>query len=158
MTTKLEVRMNKYNDILTKNKYRLKAGQSMSRKDFTKLFEIPGVVHKGTYDKVQKANLNLVKAQSEINRLMSESGLYISSCDYYGKFYVRRKKETKNVVERMSSKVDTFDAKTERLLLAMEKRVAAGTWGTFNKVRKTSQVANQQPERHTKVLKRLVQV
>lgn len=134
MATARDKRIALYNKIITKNKTKFKAGKSLSRKDFVALFGIQNIAHKGPYAKVHRANLRLVQAQNEINTLMQENGLYLSSKNYYSEFYVRDKDYTKAVIERMSDTVDTFDVKTQRILGAMENRVTAGTWGTYNKV------------------------
>lgn len=144
-----------YQKILVANKHKVKAGYSMTRKQFTRLFKLVGITHKGSFDDVHRSNMLLVQAQNEINSLLATSGMYMSSRGYYGEFYIRDQAETKNVVERMSGRVDTYDASTQRLLGNMESRVRAGTWGKYNKTNKNQAAVAVDDTRHTNVKARL---
>lgn len=156
-------RLHTYNRIITANKNKLKAGSKLTRADFVTLFGLTGIVNKGNYAKVHKANLRLVQAQNEINSLMEENGLYLSSRNYYGEFYVRDRKRTAAVVERHSREVDVFTAATTRLEATLVQRVSAGTWGRYNKVAAKTVDAiadgHNRPEsaRHSNVRARMAQ-
>ena len=157
--TAKRLRLESYNSVITKNKVKFKAGKGMSRADFVALFGIPNIVSKGQYQKVHKSNLALVQAQTEINSLMAENGLYMSSKNYYSEFYVRDKTYTKHTIERFSTEVDVFSACTTRLESKMTERMDAGTWGRYNKL-STSKidaiVENKEPsKRHQRVIERI---
>jgi hypothetical protein len=134
MATAKQKRLSFYNDILTYNKSLFRAGRSISRRDFVKLFNISNIVHNGTYEEIQRANLALVAAQQEINMLMRENGLYMKSENYYGSFKVVEKDNTKNTILRYSGGVDVFNGCTSRLEVKMKERVNANTWGRYNRV------------------------
>jgi len=157
--TEKHKRLLAYNDVITKNKVKFKAGSKLTRAAFVNLFGIPGIVHKGSYQKVHRANLALVRAQTEINALMAENGLYVSSRDYYNEFYVRDKNYTKSTIERFSTEVDVFDACTTRLEVKMTSRVNAGTWGRYNKLSAPviGSIVARKPgsERHKQLIERI---
>ena len=157
--TAKRLRLDSYNSVITKNKAKFKAGKSLSRADFVALFSIPGIVHKGQYQKVHRSNLTLVQAQTEINSLMAENGLYVSSKNYYTEFYVRDKDRTKHTIERFSTEVDVFSACTTRLESKMTERMDAGTWGRYNKLSASkidSIVEDKEPsKRHKRVIERI---
>lgn len=147
-----------YNKTITSFKAKFKAGKVMTREDFVDLFNIPDIVHKGTYAEVHRSNLRLVQAQTEINVLMRENGLYLSSRDYYSEFYVRDMDYTKAAIKRLSANVDICNAYATRLEDRMVKRIKNGNWGTYNKV-KPSYINNMGfPEpspRHKATIKRV---
>lgn len=160
--TSKQVRIAGYNDIITRNKAKFKAGKSLTRKEFVALFNIPNITNKGSYKKVHLSNLRLVRAQTEINALMRENGLYLSSKDYYNEFYVRDKNYTKSVIERMSSGVDVNTTMASRMESSMTARVGKGTWGSYNKVPaktvKNMQVTSVPTARHQQVIQRIKQL
>ena len=162
ITSAKKQRLVAYNSIITTNKAKLKAGKTMSRVDFVALFGITKIVNKGSYAKVHRANLRLVQAQAEINALMAENGLYLSSRDYYNEFYVRDKNYTKHTIERFSNEVDVYSACTSRLEVNLTQRVTAGTWGRYNKLSaaKVDSIASKKPKsaRHQQVIQRIKMV
>jgi len=132
--TEKQLRLKRYNDVIVKNKKQFKAGQSLTRAELIKLFNIQIPQNNKSYEDEHKANLRLVAAQNELNLLMRENGLYLRSSDYYQNFHVVDKEQTKNQVIRYSSEVDVNRACTTRLESSLVNRVRAGTWGTYNKV------------------------
>jgi hypothetical protein len=132
--TEKQLRLKKYNDIIVKNKKQFKAGQSLTRTQFIKLFQIPVKSTSKSYEEIHKDNLKLVAAQNELNLLMRENGLYLRSSDYYQNFHITDKERTKSQVLRYSSEVDINRACTTRLESNLVNRVRAGTWGTYNKL------------------------
>lgn len=132
--TKKQERLKVYNKIITKNRKLLKAGATLTRAQFTKMFKIAGITNKGAYEKVHRSNLQLVGVQAELNVLMRENGLYLKSSDYYNEFSIASKDSVKSTVERFSKEVDIYYACTNRLIDKVEKRTSAGTWGTYNNV------------------------
>jgi len=131
--TKKQQRLVKYNDIITRNKKYFKTGQYFTRDAFIRMFEL-GLPSEGDYKTMTKANLDLVQAQTEINLLMRENGLYIRSADYYSEFHVAEKAKTKRTVLRYRKESEVMGSCNSRLKGCMQERINAGTWGTYNKV------------------------
>lgn len=131
--TSKQLRLMRYNDIITLNKSLFKAGRVMSRKDFAKLFNIP-ITTSGKYEDIHRSNLRLMGAQQEINMLMRENGMYIQSRDYYSEFKVADINKTKDTVVRFSTEVDVYSSCTTRLEAKLKDRRQKKTWGTYNKV------------------------
>lgn len=134
--TKKQQRLMAYNDVITKNKKRFKAGVTLTRNEFINLFGITGIVSRGNYKNVHRSNMKLVQAQTEINMLMRENGLNMRSSDYYSEFKVSDKERTKNTIVRYGAEVDRFNSCVSRLADTMEARVNKKTWGTYNRVPK----------------------
>ena len=131
--TKLEI-----DKILSKNRTQLRAGKALTRAELITMFEVKDVSkdssRKATFAALQKENLKLVALQSNINALMSRSGLYLKSKDYYSTFEVKNKKETKGEIVRHAGKIDIADVLEITLDKGMVTRLSAGTWGTYNRV------------------------
>lgn len=156
--TKKQQRLKDYNDIIMLNRKSFKAGTTLTRRQFTKMFNIKGVVHKGNYKDVHKSNLILLKVQADVNALMRENGLYLKSKNYYGEFSIVNKSRVKSTVARFSKEVDVYRACTNRLITNVEKRTNAGTWGTYRRVplasiSKMGEVSDS--KRHLRTIKRL---
>lgn len=132
--TKKQTRLKLYNDIIVQNRKHFKSGITLTRRQFVKMFNIKGIVHKGNFKDVHKANLELVHVQAEVNTLMRENGLYLKSKDYYSEFSIATKTKVKSTVARFSKEVDVYSACADRLISNVEKRTTAGTWGTYRKV------------------------
>ena len=159
--TKKQLRLLRYNDIIVKNKKLFKAGQYLTRDAFIRLFNIQGVVSSGTYEEMHRSNLKLVTAQTEINMLMRENGLYIASEDYYQFFNVVNKDRVKAEVVRYSAGIDINNACTGRLEAKLKTRTQANTWGVYNKVPRSEieRMGNyKETVRHTRVKKRVSQI
>ena len=159
--TNKQQRLIEYNQILTKNKAMFKSGQSITRDTLVDLFSIENVVNHGSYQEIQRANLNIVAAQGDINRLLRESGLYLRSKGYYSHFKVLPYEQTKEKAASYSSEVDRFTSTTDRIIAKMEDRVSANTWGTYNKVPKSTidEINSYSPsKRHKRALKRINQL
>jgi hypothetical protein len=156
LTTK-QLRLVTYNSIIVANLSKFSTGSVLSRVHFTKLFNIPNIMHTGTYSQVHSSNLKLLQAQMEINVLMRENGLYMKSKNYYDSFVVVDKKTTKNTIIRYSSEVDVYNSCTTRLENKMKTRVASKTWGSYSNVSTTSiqNLSNKPSTRHTKTIKRV---
>lgn len=146
-----------YNSIIVANMNKFKAGSVLSRKRFTKLFKIPGIVHKGSYAKVHRSNLRLVQAQTEINALMAQNGLYMKSENYYENFVVVDKKRTKQTIVRYSAEVDVNKACTTRLENNMKSRIISKTWGYYSNVSSAQikSLSNKQTLRHSRTIQRV---
>ena len=114
--TKKQLRLKKYNNIIVQNRKYFKSGVTLTRREFVKMFSIKGIVHKGNYKDVHKANLELVHTQAEINALMRENGLYLKSKDYYGEFSIANKTKVKSTVARFSKEIDVYSSCTDRLI------------------------------------------
>jgi hypothetical protein len=156
--TAKQQRLIRYNDIITTNKTLFKAGSTMTRDSFVFLFKIPDIVNTGTYEEVHRANLKLVRAQMEINRLMRENGLYLESNNYYNSFSVVKKPKTKKTIVRYSAEVDINNYCTTRLETKLQERVKAKTWGTYNKVSRgviLNMDNNYKTERHKATINRV---
>lgn len=136
MSTAKKARLHFYNDLITANKTLFTQGSYIDRNSFATLFQISGIVNKGSYKKVQRSNLALVRVQQEINMLMRHNGLIIKSEDYYSGFRVTSLQKTKSNVVRYSGTVDTFDYYAAQLETTMAKRLKANTWGTYKRVPK----------------------
>mgnify|MGYP001062692965 CR=1 FL=1 len=132
--TEKQLRLKAYNDIIVKNKKFFRAGQNLSRSQFIAMFNIPLLATSNDYEELHRDNLRLVAAQTEINMLMRENGLYLRSSNYYQNFSIVDKERTKAEVLRYSSEVDINRACTTRLETKLTERVRAGTWGTYNRV------------------------
>lgn len=146
-----------YNNIILANLKKFSTGSSVSRKKFVKMFNIPNIVHTGTYAKVHTSNLALLKAQTEINVLMRENGLYLKSQDYYTNFLVLDKKATKTNIIRYSSEVDINHSCTQRLENKMKTKVASKTWGEYSDVSTASiqNLSHKPSARHTRTIQRV---
>jgi hypothetical protein len=131
-------RLKAYNDIITKNKKSFKAGVTVSRANFITMFGLKGIVDTGNYKDVHKSNLKLVKAQTEINKLMNQSGLHVKSSDYYSEFTISNKERTKNEITRYSAKVERNLMATSTLENQMNLRLQRKNWGTYNRLKATT--------------------
>ncbi|AGM47221.1 hypothetical protein AD45P2_00250 [Alteromonas phage vB_AmaP_AD45-P2] len=158
MQTQKQLRLKRYNDIIAKNKKLFAAGSTLTRDKFVSLFAVPDVVTAGNYVDVQRSNLRLVTAQTEINMLMRENGLYIRSKDYYSSFHVVEKKQTKNVIARYSSEVDVNRHCVSRLEMSFANKVKSNNWGQYDQLTE-QQILNLDTafvsRRHESVIKRL---
>jgi hypothetical protein len=158
--TSKELRLMRFNDIITKNKKAFRAGKFLTKDAFVNLFRIDYDTGNGTYPEVHRANLKLVQYQTEINMLMRENGLYLRSEDYYEFFRIGNKDRVKTEVIRYSAEVDINRACTTRLENNLKTRVKAGTWGTYNRVPTSviQQMSNySETKRHIKTKYRVIQ-
>jgi hypothetical protein len=158
MSTAKQQRLLDYNQIIVNNMSQFTSGSVLSRKKFVKLFNLKDIKNKGSYAKVHRSNLRLLKAQVEINQLMRESGLYIQSRDYYTSFQVLEKDSTKKAILRYSAEVDTNTACTNRLEDTMKSRVQSKTWGIYSNVStQTIETMKDKPKtlRHKRKIQRV---
>ncbi len=149
-------RLTSYNNIISKNRSKYKAGFIFSRDEFISAFGLTGIPKRGNYPTMHKGNLKLLAAQQEINELLRESGMYMKSSNYYSEFVITKKEPTKGEITRYSAAVDRNEACTERLTDKMEER---GTrWGSYLKVpaRNIASLGKfKQTDRHERVKTRL---
>lgn len=149
-------RLTNYNNIISKNRTKYKAGFRFSRDEFIDAFGLTGIPKRGNYPTMHKGNLKLVAAQQEINELLRESGMYLKSSNYYSEFMITKKEPTKGEITRYSSAVDRNEASAQRLADRMEAR--GSRWGTYLKV-PTRNIASlgsyELSERHKKVITRI---
>jgi len=129
-----QLRLQKYNDIISRNRAKFAAGRTLSRTEFIKMFALVGDSPNGTYADMHRFNLKLVTAQMDVNALLRENGLYMKSRDYYSEFSIAKKDTTKNTVIRYSAEVDINSHCTTRLEAKLKARTDDGTWGTYRKV------------------------
>lgn len=155
-TSKRIQRLTSYNNIISKNRSKYKAGFRFSRDEFISAFGLPAFPKRGNYATMHKASLKLVAAQQEINELLRESGMYLKSTNYYSEFVITKKEPTKGEITRYSAAVDRNEACTARLADKMEER--GSRWGTYLKV-PARQIASlgkfEATERHEAVKTRL---
>lgn len=121
-----------YSAIVQKNKDRFTAGKHLTRRQFAKMFRVKGIVHEGEYSDVQKSNLVLVGIQAAVNKVLSECGLYLRSKNYYSKFCIVDKDQTKGAILGYQEKSDAHKDASNRLESNMAQRIKAGTWGTYD--------------------------
>lgn len=136
-----------YCSVVNQNPHLFVPGQVISRRELCKLFKLKKVVHSGEFTKVQHSNLTLVHAQTEINRILRLSGLRMKSKNYYSKFVICDKEETKSAILLHQEKAESHKNCSDALEKAMAIRIKDGTWGTCRSVvpRLTAQLQKYPP-------------
>ena len=141
--TKKALTQAQYAKVIAKYAKRFSVGGKLTRKQMTKWFKVQDVVHEGTAEAIQKSNLRLVQAQTDINNLLRPSGLYLRSRNYYSEFYIADKDETKRAVLNYQSKSTAHRCCSDELEDAMGETIANGTWGSYSVERTASFVSSR---------------
>lgn len=120
-----------YIHIINKNQHRFAAGQVIYRRTLCKLFRLKNIIHTGEFTQVQRSNLALVGVQAEINKILSDSGLRLKSENYYSRFVVCDKEQTKGAILAQQERADAHKECSDSLERGMGAMIKAGTWGTY---------------------------
>lgn len=124
--------------ILSANRRRLTPGKTLTRAQFIDMLQITGVSKKpnakGNYATLHKENLKLVREQQRVNELMRMNGLYLKARDYYTRFEVCSRDDTKNIIVRYAGQVERNEVLEQTLDSAMVSRISSGTWSYYNRV------------------------
>ncbi len=158
MATLKQQRLANINTILVNNSAVIQSGLTLSREEFIELFDIEDVVNIGDYQKVHRSNLKLLSMQTDINLLLRESGLYMTSEEYYSYFHIMEKENTKQTILRYSSEVDICKTSTDNLENCMVSRTKSKTWGHYANVStETIKSITKKPKsvRHIRKINRL---
>lgn len=108
-----------YDKILNQKHVRamFKAGSTISRKDLLATFNVTGVYTSatatGTYEELQRQNLQVVGLVRDINDVLNHSGLHLRSKGYYSEFHVDSKADAKKTLERYNARIERLEAREE---------------------------------------------
>lgn len=149
--TKKQMRLFLYNETIAKHKKLFKVGAFITRQQFTTMFRLEGIVSTGSYEEILHSNMKLMNAQAEINSLMKENGMILTSENYYSFFRVMSQAETKKTILTTSKRIDRNIAHVDRLTDKLVDKAKDGSWGEYTEITSSAIVAmghNGASDRH----------